>query len=55
VVIQRLSERRKGVWIPYRDSKLTRYMQTALEGNAKIGTNSRLNIYRSHRLHYIAN
>ncbi|MDR3547119.1 MAG: hypothetical protein P4M11_02375 [Candidatus Pacebacteria bacterium] len=36
IVIQRLSEKRIRGWVPYRDSKLTRYMQSALEGNAKI-------------------
>eukprot|EP01022_Parablepharisma_sp_SALTPOND_P021735 TRINITY_DN434_c0_g1_i1.p4 TRINITY_DN434_c0_g1~~TRINITY_DN434_c0_g1_i1.p4 ORF type:complete len:280 (-),score=34.86 TRINITY_DN434_c0_g1_i1:304-1143(-) len=37
-IIQRLSKRSKknSNWIPYRDSKLTRYMQKALEGTSKI-------------------
>ncbi len=34
-IIQRLSQKQSG-WVPYRDSKLTRYMQKALAGAAKI-------------------
>eukprot|EP00826_Nyctotherus_ovalis_P054551 TRINITY_DN7151_c0_g3_i1.p1 TRINITY_DN7151_c0_g3~~TRINITY_DN7151_c0_g3_i1.p1 ORF type:complete len:321 (-),score=100.69 TRINITY_DN7151_c0_g3_i1:144-1106(-) len=34
-VISKLSEK-ASQWIPYRDSKLTRYLENALQGNAKI-------------------
>ena len=34
-VISKLSEK-SNQWIPYRDSKLTKYMENALQGNAKI-------------------
>ncbi len=38
LVVQKLAEKKHGGGIPYKDSKLTRYLQRGLEGNCRLGT-----------------